>query len=341
MYQAGEISPGWHASPSWPEPMFKTVLKQLSPAGERGRLSVLIFHRVLPEPDPIFPSEVDATTFDAICRWMKSWCNVLPLDLATQQLQSRTLPERAVAITFDDGYADNRTVAQPILARYGLPATFFIATDFLDGGRMWNDSVIESVRGCTLAELDLSSLAKPDGSGHLGRYALGTLPEKRQAIESIIGHIKYLPVVVRKALAEQIAVCAGVELPNDLMMTSQQVREMRSAGMQIGAHTRSHPILAKLGADAAQAEIADSRRLLEQILGERVGLFAYPNGKPGADYSPESVSIVRDLGFDAAVSTTWGASHAETDVFQIPRFTPWDRSKIRFGARFAGNLLRA
>lgn len=320
--------------------MYKTILKQLSPAGARGRLSVLIFHRVLPEPDPIFPSEVDALTFDAICRWMKSWCNVLPLDLAAQQLQARTLPERAVAITFDDGYADNRTVAQPILARYGLPATFFIATDFLDGGRMWNDTVIESVRGCRSAQLDLSSLARPDGSGNLGQHALGTPSEKRQAIESIIGHIKYLPVAERKALAEQIAGCAGVRLPNDLMMTSQQVREMRQAGMQIGAHTRSHPILAKLGADAAYAEIADSRRLLEGILGERVGLFAYPNGKPGADYSSESVAIVRDLGFDAAVSTTWGASRAATDPFQIPRFTPWDRSKMRFGARFAGNLLR-
>jgi hypothetical protein len=77
---------------------------------------------------------------------------------------------------------------------------------------------------------------------------------------------------------------------------------------------------------------------LEQLLGERVGLFAYPNGKPGTDYSPESVQIVRELGFDAAVSTTWGAARSGTDPFQIPRFTPWDRSKLRFGARFAGNL---
>ncbi|WP_394788249.1 polysaccharide deacetylase family protein [Rhodoferax sp.] len=321
--------------------MFKTVLKQLAPAGARGRLSVLIFHRVLPQPDPIFPGEVDAAAFDAICQWMKSWCNVLPLDLAVQQLQNRTLPERAAAITFDDGYADNRTVAQPILVRHGLPASFFIATDFLDGGRMWNDTVIESVRLCRSAELDLSSLPRPDGTGHLGQHAIGTAEQKREAIAAIIGQIKYLPVAERLALTGQIAACAGVRSPDDLMLTSQQVREMRHAGMQIGAHTRSHPILAKLGADAAQAEIAESRRFLEQLLGERVGLFAYPNGKPGTDYSPESVQIVRDLGFDAAVSTTWGASRADTDPFQIPRFTPWDRSKLRFGGRLAGNLWRS
>jgi peptidoglycan/xylan/chitin deacetylase (PgdA/CDA1 family) len=320
--------------------MFKTVLKQLSPAGARGRLSVLIFHRVLPQPDPIFPGEVDAVAFDAICRWTKSWCNVLPLDQAVQGLRNRNLPERALAITFDDGYADNRTVAQPILQRHGLSATFFIATDFLDGGRMWNDTVIESVRRCPAARLDLSSLPRPDGAGHLGQHAIGTPEEKRQAIGAILGQIKYLPVAERQAMTTQIANCATVQLPSDLMMTSQQVRELHRAGMQIGAHTRTHPILATLGADAARAEIHESRRCLEQVLGERVGLFAYPNGKPGTDYSPESVQIVRELGFDAAVSTTWGASHSGTDLFQIPRFTPWDRSKLRFGARFAANLWR-
>jgi len=321
--------------------MFKTVLKQLSPAGERGRLSILIFHRVLPERDPIFPGEVDAAAFDAICRWMKAWCNVLPLDTAVQKLRERSLPERAAAITFDDGYADNRTVAQPILTRHGLTSTFFIATDFLDGGRMWNDTVIESVRLCPSAELDLSTLVKRDGSGDLGRHTITTPETKRQAIESIIGQIKYLPVLERHALTEKIALCAGVQPPDDLMMSSQQVRELRDAGMQIGAHTRSHPILAKLDADAACAEIAQSQRFLEGVLGERVGLFAYPNGKPGTDYSPDSVRIVRELGFDAAVSTSKGAADVSTDPFQIPRFTPWDRSRLRFGARFADNLWRA
>ena len=321
--------------------MFKTVLKQLSPAGERGRLSILIFHRVLPERDPIFPGEVDAARFEAICRWMKSWFNVLPLEQAVQRLRERSLPSRAAAITFDDGYADNRTVAQPILARHGLPATFFIATDFLDGGRMWNDTVIESVRHCTAAELDLTSLVKRDGSGDLGRHALGSPEARRQAIEAIIGQIKYLPVPERHKLTEKIALCAEVKPSDALMMTSQQVREMRDAGMQIGAHTRSHPILAKLDTDAAYAEIGQSQRFLEAVLGQRVGLFAYPNGKPGTDYIPESVRIVQDLGFDAAVSTTKGVADASTDLFQIPRFTPWDSTRLRFGARLADNLWRA
>lgn len=113
---------------------------------------------------------------------------------------------------------------------------------------------------------------------------------------------------------------------------------MRKAGMSIGAHTVSHPILARLTDDAARQEIGDSRRFLEELLGERIGLFAYPNGKPGEDYSPQTVAIVRGLGFDAAVSTEWGCSRLGDDAFQIRRFTPWDRPRLRFGVRMLRNL---
>jgi hypothetical protein len=73
-------------------------------------------------------------------------------------------------------------------------------------------------------------------------------------------------------------------------------------------------------------------------LGERVGLFAYPNGKPGEDYSPATVEVVRSLGFDAAVSTQWGASRLGDDLLQIKRFTPWDKTRGRFGVRLLRNL---
>lgn len=317
--------------------MYKNLFSLLSPAGRGGRLSILIFHRVLPVADPIFPSEMDATRFDAMCQWLAAWYQVLPLDEAVTRLKSDTLPARACAITFDDGYADNRHVAMPILQRHGLCATFFIATGFLDGGRMWNDTVIESVRLSPLPSLALQDVL---GAG-FESVAISTTEEKRSAIDAIIGRIKYLPVEERAALVDRIAKHARVALPSDLMMTSDEVREMRQGGMQIGAHTVSHPILARLDATQARAEIGSSKEFLEGLLGERVGLFAYPNGKPHTDYAHESVAIVRGLGFDAAVSTAWGAARSGTDIFQIPRFTPWDRTKLRFGARMAGNLLRA
>ena len=91
-------------------------------------------------------------------RWIRSWFNVLPLALAVERLRQGDLPARALAITFDDGYADNAEVAAPILERLGLPATFFVTTGFLQGGCMWNDRVIEALRNCAADELDLSEL---------------------------------------------------------------------------------------------------------------------------------------------------------------------------------------
>lgn len=311
--------------------MIKNLLAGVSPPGKSARLSVLIFHRVLPLPDPLFPDEVDARRFDEMCGWVKAWFNVLPLDSAVARLRDGNLPERAACITFDDGYADNCHVALPILQRHGLTATFFIATGFLDGGRMWNDTIIESIRACKLQKVELDSLG-------LGSYGVTTIAEKQSAIAALIRQIKYCSVEDRVTTTRAIAEQAKVQPPNDLMMTSFEVKKMHQAGMQIGAHTVNHPILARMTRDEASLEIQGSKTTLEKLLGDRVGLFAYPNGKPEEDYTTQSVGVVRELGFDAAVSTRWGSSTLGDDLLQIRRFTPWDRTKLRFAARMWTNL---
>jgi len=316
--------------------MWRSVLSLASPGGTRGRLSVLIFHRVLPRPDPLFPDEMHAARFDELCGWVSRWFNVLPLDEAVRLRAAGKLPARALAITFDDGYADNHDVAMPILLRHGLSATFFISTGYLDGGRMWNDSVIEAVRGTTLGELDLTSLAPG-----LGRYVLGELKQRREAIHAILSVVKYLPPPRRLEVVAEFARLAGVELPDDLMMRSDQVRAMREAGLLIGAHTVNHPILLKLPADEILRELRESRQTLERLLDEPVRLFAYPNGKPGVDYDDAAAELVRREGFDAAFSTAWGAAGPGSDIFQMPRFTPWDASRHRFGMRMLRNLMGA
>ena len=110
--------------------------------------------------------------------------------------------------------------------------------------------------------------------------------------------------------------------------------------MQIGAHTVNHPILARLAAADAVREIGDSKRQLESITRAPVTLFAYPNGRHGDDYDDASVALVRDSGFEAAVATTWGAARRDSDRFQLPRFTPWDRRRWQFGLRLLHNLKR-
>lgn len=307
----------------------RPLLSLMSPSSSRARLSVLIFHRVLPEPDALFPDEMDSSRFDELCGWLKRWFNVLPLDLAVRALEEGNLPARACCITFDDGYADNLHIATPILKKHGLSATFFIATGFLDGGRMWNDTLIEAVRACRLPSLNL---------GDQGEFVLGSNAERRGAIDALIGQLKYLPMAERLQATERIAERAEVVPPINLMLSSDELRTLRASGMLIGAHTVSHPILARLDAAQSRAEIRDGQVALQDLLGERIGLFAYPNGKPGTDYLPQHPDIVRDLGFDAAVSTAWGAAGVRTDRYQIPRFTPWDRSKAKFGLRLVRNL---
>jgi len=314
----------------------KPLLTLCAPSGPRARLSTLIFHRVLPAEDPLFPDEVHAPRFDAICGWVREWFNVLPLDEAAARLAQGTLPARALTMTFDDGYADNREVAAPILQRHSLPCTFFVATGFLDGGRMWNDTIIESMRESRLPVLDLRGLhPKLDP---LDRISLADVPSRRRAIDTVIGIAKYLPPEERHVLVEAVAARAEVAPRNDLMMSSAQVRELRTMGLQVGAHTVSHPILRTLTREQARAEIETSKKTLEAILGEEVSVFAYPNGKPGEDYSADNVELVREAGFRAAASTHWGCARQGTDLHQIPRFTPWDRSRLAFGTRLVRNM---
>lgn len=313
----------------------RAALGMASPGGGSGRLSIVIFHRVLAQPDPLFPDEVDRVRFDTLCRWLAAWFNVLPLDRAVEALDEGRLPPRALSITFDDGYADNHDLAMPILQSHGLVATFFIATGYLDGGRMWNDTVIETLRRCRADTLDLTDL----GLEGVTRLDLSGLEARRRALHAVLGAAKYLAPPARQAAVDEMARRAGVELPSDLMMRSQQVRVMRNAGMQIGAHTLGHPILARVDDETARAEIGGSKARLESLLDQPVTLFAYPNGRPGRDYGARDVAIVRELGFRAAVSTAPGAARTGDGLgLQLPRFTPWDRGRAAFGLRMVRNL---
>lgn len=311
--------------------LIKTALSALSPAGPRARLSILIFHRVLDAPDPLFPDEVDRRRFDEIAGWLARWFNVLPLGDAVQRLVAGTLPSRAAAITFDDGYADNWTNAVPILQRHGLSATFFIATGFLNGGRMWNDTIIESVRRTNATTLDLSQFG-------CGAWSIEGAEAKRAAIGRLLTRVKHLPFSQRDEVVRFVPAVCGVELPTDLMMTDDQVVQMVASGMEVGAHTRSHPILTRLDDDLAAEEILASRKYLSTLLSRDIDLFAYPNGRQGDDFDARHVRMVRELGFRAAVATNPGAATGEADLYRLPRFTPWDRSRARFGVRIAFNL---
>jgi len=264
-----------------------------------SRLSILIYHRVLPHPDPLLPSLPDVRQFDRQMSLLKRCFTVLPLGMAVHCLRQQRLPPRAAAVTFDDGYADNAEYALPILQRHGLSATFFIASAYLNGGQMWNDDVI----------------------AHARQAGLGPA-----ALDDLLLQLKYLPFEQRLRAARSLVP------PHDskLMLTTSQLQTLAAAGMGIGAHTHRHPILSAMADGEALADIARGKAALEAITQTPVTLFAYPNGKPGVDYHQRHVEMMGGLGFEAAFSTVAGSAYEGSDLLQLPRFTPWERDRPRF-----------
>jgi peptidoglycan/xylan/chitin deacetylase (PgdA/CDA1 family) len=300
----------------------------------RQALSILIFHRVLPRRDPMRPGEPSVEDFDRFMSYLASHFKVLPLVQAVDRLRRGALPPRTCCITFDDGYADNLTIAQPILERHRLPATVFIATGYLDGGRMFNDAVIDAVAQTRRQELDLRHI-------ELGQHAVATLQDRQSAIASILRQLKYRVPERRNRDVAKILECAECgTLPTDIMLTSRQVTELSERGVEIGGHTVNHPILTSVRDDVASNEIAAGKRRLEELTGNSVRTFAYPNGRPCDDYAARHVAMVKELGFDLAVSTSHGAGNSESDIFQLPRFMPWGDSSLKWSSMLARNAWR-
>lgn len=313
--------------------LWKLVGNHFSSKGIHARLSILIFHRVLSKKDPLRPEEIEEGTFDKLMGFISESFNVLPLVEAKNRLELGRLPSRSVCITFDDGYADNYYVALPILMRWKLPATFFIASGYLDGGCMWNDAVIELLRVIPSKRLNLKNIGLSD-------YSLTNLMERRVAAHKLINTLKYHPHAKKEEIIRRIMDVVKAEMPDELMMTSSQVRGLHSAGMDIGGHTTSHPILSQEYDDVARREIFGGKEELESIINGKISMFAYPNGIPGRDYKFEHVKMCKGAGFEGAVTTSWGVAMMGNDPFQLPRFTPWDRDIRKFGMRFLLNYRR-
>ncbi len=304
----------------------RAPLRWLSPAGDRGRLLIFTYHRVLAAKDPLLPDEPDASLFAQQMDWIGACCRVLPLPEAARRLRDGTLPERAACITFDDGYANNFDVALPILQKRGLPATIFIAVDAVRRGIMWNDFAIEALRRAG-PDADLSELGLPAG-------ALAN-PETRAAtMTRALEELKYQPMTQRWDRAQELYErITGSGTTPRLMMSVETVGKLSKAGIDVGAHTVSHPILTKLPGEQARTEISDSYRWIHEVTGQAPQSFAYPNGRRGRDYDDSHVAMVREAGFALAVTTDWGCARSNSKPYELPRIAPWDRTASRFWLR--------
>lgn len=321
--------------------ILRAVTALAAPAGPKSKLSVFYFHRVLEKPDPLLPYEPDARMFDRMLGWIGSQFRVMdPLE-ACDRLYAGTLPSRPAVITFDDGYRDNHAVALPLLQRRRMKAAFFVATGYLGGGIMFNDRIIEAVRRCSEPSISAPAVGGEPGAD----LPLRTQAERQSAIDAILRRVKHLTPDERLARVEAIEkyVDGGgsAKAPITVMMTGEQVADLHRAGMRIGGHTRTHPILRVLDEASARDEIAGGRADVAAITGEAPMLFAYPNGKRGLDYGDREERLVGETGFRYAFATDSAAATAADRRFAIPRFTPWDRTRLKFSARAVLNLRRS
>ena len=288
------------------------------------KLNILIYHRVMPEPDPLRPWEIDAQQFRKHLEWISGVFNVIPLADAVQQLKTGTLKRRSLVITFDDGYLDNATVALPLLKKAGLHATFFCTSAWLDGGLMWNDQVIEAIRRCPDKTISINEL-------ELKSIPVHTNQEKSKAIEIILPKLKYQEHNKRQAIAN--ALTESVDGFPDLMMRREHIKLLYQEGMGIGGHSHSHPILSGIDDETLKEELEKNKQILEETLGTRLNLFSYPNGKSRTDFRAEQIRFIENAGYVASVTTELGSASADTNLFQLPRFTPWDNNSTKFLAR--------
>lgn len=296
----------------------------------RGKLSILIYHQVFTERDPMRPSEPDAATFAWHMRLLRQYFTPLSLTEASERLKNGTLPANAVCVTFDDGYLNNLTVAAPILKRYQIPATVYVATAFSHGDNMWNDRIMDLCADQLREEVLLADR----------KVTLGDWYRRRSAAIEIINQFKYLPVTQRLAAVDELYQRNNATEYPARMMTPAQLADLADFGIEVGAHTHNHPILKVLPAEQQRAEMQQSKQLLELWLGKPVQHFAYPNGVLDKDLDQTAINLVNQLGFVTAVVTNWGTSDEQTSLYQLKRFTPWDTNPMRFHSRLVVNLLK-
>ena len=301
-----------------------------------NRLPILMYHRILPAPDPLQPDALTAAQFSQQIDLLQQYFTVLPLDEALARLKAEQLPPKTVAITFDDSYRETRLLAAPILHRAGVHATAFLSTDHLYLGTrpslMFNDFIRESIRHSPLTTLDTSPLGLP------GVHSLIGNNHKIALISKLEHFIKYQTLPLRQQSLDTLRSLTQVEpalVAPRMMMTPEEVRELEWLNITIGGHTHTHPIMTQTTPADLRKDLELNLRVLRSLTSQRVRAFAYPNGRFPVDFTLDHAALIRSLGYSWAVSTHCAVASPSDNPFLIPRFATKET-----GYRFLWRILR-
>ena len=289
-------------------------LLTVSERAMQGRLTVLTFHRVLPDglmKDYPFPSlAVAESMFRQQMSAIARRCDVVTVNEGIHALASaRPKGRPLVAVTFDDGYSDNVKVAAPILDALGIRATFYVVAGLVGTeGELWYD--VAARRWASATDVQISTAAR-------GRSVEAAWLGSKPRLDAWMSWLKDLPPDQRidavEALPEPGANAARRHL--DRLMTPDDLRGLQSRGHVVGSHTLSHPLLPQLDDVALAAELVRSRNMLEDWLQTTVDGFCYPNG----DHDERVVAAVRNAGYAHACTTLNGRNGPDADRLRLCR----------------------
>ena len=289
-------------------------------AAERlGRPSavILMYHSVTEDPELTLNTigmSISRKDFEAQIRSLVERFAPVSIEQVTQFAKGGcSLPRRAVAVTFDDGFADNYEFALPVLKRYGVPATFYIMVNAVEKGVLpWY---------CRL-KFAFKTTTKPEWSDpeQGQRYKVGTAQARKAAFD------RACEIGAKKTGSDQDDFVRLVEQSLDvepltlrLMLTWDQIRSLRKAGHTIGAHTLSHPNLAHVSQDEARSEIFGCKQRLEDAVGENIDHFSYPHPALNPQWSLQTLQITKEAEFKSAVLTTTGPVRCGDEPLALKR----------------------
>jgi peptidoglycan/xylan/chitin deacetylase (PgdA/CDA1 family) len=298
-------------------------------------LAVVTYHGVLPQGyEPIDPALdgnlVSAETLRRQLRLLKANYNVIsPEDALAWREAKRELPPRAVLLTCDDGLLNNLTDMLPVLLQEGTRCLFFVTGASAGDERtmLWYEELLLLLLRAPAGPFEISS------EGVVIRGELGSPEQRRVLWRNAVMRLSQVSAEVRRsflcAAASKFDLCSRPFLgASDAgntascrrfgLLTAPELRELAAAGMTIGAHTMSHPMLSQAPAELAQAEMTESRAKLESVLQARVWAFAYPFGDPGS-VTPQVLAMGQVVGFAAAFLNFGGGLGAELPPYGVPR----------------------
>jgi peptidoglycan/xylan/chitin deacetylase (PgdA/CDA1 family) len=303
-------------------------------AARRRQAIILMLHRLSGNGEG-HSVGVPVERFEQYIRYLTRHYRVVSLSTLTEELREGTLRPYTAAVTVDDGYHEIFTLAAPILRKYGVPATLFVVSEFING-RLW----VWTDRFRFVFGRAPSSLVTLRHRGKTHLLDLRNEAARRGETERCIAHAKSIPAPEREELLEALAEACRVTIPTAPTpeyrpMTWAQLRTLSTEGFEVGAHTRTHPILSHVGPGQLRDETEGCREEIERNLGFPVRHFAYPNGKR-EDYSQKVVEAVSKAGYQAAVTTVAGGNTPSTPLYELRRIAPSGEDLAHFAQDVSG-----